>query len=195
MQPEQAPRVQETEPEQRQNDDGPEQVDPAPQKLAGHGQAEGVVHGAHHARPPQQKAVESRQRSVPERHVGQKHIPKPRDKQEDAREHGNEEYQRRNPAIKGDERHFVLAPGQGVVKTGGRAHVQKAGKLREHAGGEVEVPVDLRPERAREHRLHDQIDGDGGDVRQQLAHIAACQRSLRGPLVRRLIRVGRLIGG
>ena len=63
------------------------------------------------------------------------------------------------------------------------------------AGGEVEVPVDLRPERAREHRLHDQIDGDGGDVRQQLAHIAACQRSLRGPLVRRLIRVGRLIGG
>ena len=75
-----------------------------------------------------------------------------------------------------------------IVKTGGRAHVQKAGKLREHAGGEVEVPVDLRPERAREHRLHDQIDGDGGDVRQQLAHIAACQRSLRGPLVRRLIR-------
>ena len=82
-----------------------------------------------------------------------------------------------------------------IVKTGGRAHVQKAGKLREHAGGEVEVPVDLRPERTREHRLHDQIDGDGGDVRQQLAHIAACQRSLGGPLVRRLIRVGRLIGG
>ena len=195
MQPEQTPRVQETEPEQRQNDDGPEQVDPAPQKLAGHGQAEGVVHGAHHARPPQQKAVESRQRSVPERHVGQKHIPKPRDKQEDAREHGNEEYQRRNPAIKGDERHFVLAPGQGVVKTGGRAHVQKAGKLREHAGGEVEVPVDLRPERTREHRLHDQIDGDGGNVRQQFAHITASQRSLLRPLVRRLIRAGRLIGG
>ena len=195
MQPEQAPRVQETEPEQRQNDDGPKQVDPAPQELAGHGQAEGVVHGAHHPRPPQQEAVEGRQRSVPERHVGQKHIPKPRHKQEDAREHGNEENQRRNAAVKGDERHFVLAAGQGVIKAGGRAHVQKAGKLREHAGGEIEVPVGLRPKGAREHRLHDQIDGDGSDVCQQFAHITARQRSLRRPLVRRLIRAGRLIGG
>ena len=67
---------------------------------------------------------------------------------------------------------LILPAGQGIVETGGCAHIQKAGKLLEKIGRKTVIAVHLRPESAGKQCLHQQINGHGGRIGHQLEAVA-----------------------
>ncbi len=77
--------------------------------------------------------------------------------------------------VKADEPGFGLTARKGIVKTGGRAHVQKARKLLEQVGCKAVVAVHLRPKCAGQNSLHGKVDRNGGDIGHKLEDIAAGQ--------------------
>ena len=176
LQAEQRAGIESIQRKQRKQQHRPEQIDGAAQKFSGHGQAERVVHGPHDARSPQEKTVYGRQGRVPRRHAGQKQIARLRHKQQAPAAQRDQQDKTTDPSIKRHKPEFLLTARKRVVKAGGRPHVQKARELGENAGGEIEVAIRLRPERAGQYGLHDQIHGNRRDVGGQLAHVAARKR-------------------
>ena len=140
-----------------------------------HGGAHGIVHGAEHAAPPGQKGPDGGQRRQPQGHVGHEpaadggHLHGGGDEQADD---GDEQAE---PHVEADEARLGLAPGQGIVETGGRAHVQEHEQLLEKIGGKAVIAVHGRAQGTGQDGFHGQIDRHGGHVGQQLAYIATRQ--------------------
>lgn len=93
-------------------------------------------------RPHQvRKAQMAGQRGQPQGHVGHEpvadegHLHGAGDEQADD---GDEQAE---PHVEADEARFGLAPGQGIVEAGGRAHVQEHEQLLEKVGGKTVIAV------------------------------------------------------
>lgn len=172
---EKAEDVQPVQQEQADEQEHGRERDHGAHHLGLHGGAHGIVHGAEHAAPPGQKGPDGGQRGQPQGHVGHEpvadegHLHGAGDEQADD---GDEQAE---PHVEADETRFGLAPGQGIVEAGGRAHVQEHEQLLEKVGGKTVIAVHGRAQGTGQDGFHGQIDRHGSHVGQQLAYIATRQ--------------------